>query len=362
MDGGWRSWEGHSRPHKYGRPPHAPGTWHSSVPQWEKKFCSTVCMVPWGKICAAKASLSAHKNVVDWDDSAALEAFQNAKARYWAEINRFPCDIPLPDPDIYIDKVDYEAVIDPKLVEDLEKRPPPPDVDTNTSVIWDSFIYANKPVPVTGWGDAEDANTAEHRSIHTTNWDAFLEKQTSSVKATGWGDADFNQPRNADTSNNHNSGWGDGAAQDYSRGGGGNYNSQNNGRDTSWGHSDNWNNEQGNYNSWNNERGTSWGHSDNWNNEQGRRNSRKRNGGNYGTRFPKSRQQMNYQANNYQTNNDNWKDCRERYMSDNHYEKTMHAGQPMAVRQWKSKHSCGPMNHKNPPESGGGWSWEKSIL
>lgn len=61
-----------------------------------------------------------HSNVFDWNDSAAEEAFQNAKKRYWAKINSFPCDISLPDPDTYIDQIDWNPYIDPELIKEVD--------------------------------------------------------------------------------------------------------------------------------------------------------------------------------------------------------------------------------------------------
>ena len=37
-----------------------------------------------------------------------------------AEVNGFPCDIPLPDPNIYIDDVDSNASVNPELYRDVE--------------------------------------------------------------------------------------------------------------------------------------------------------------------------------------------------------------------------------------------------
>ncbi|KAK9289436.1 hypothetical protein L1049_007591 [Liquidambar formosana] len=65
--------------------------------------------------------------VVKWNDSAGEEAFHNAKNRFWAKINGLPCDLPFPDPDIYIDEIDWNPNIDPELVLDLEREPIDPD-------------------------------------------------------------------------------------------------------------------------------------------------------------------------------------------------------------------------------------------
>lgn len=133
-----------------------PGPGHSSVPSWEMTFCASVCCVPWEKICAAKFSMPGYKTIADWDDLGALEAFNNAKARYWAEINGLPSDLPLPDPEMFIDKVDQNPYIDPELVVDLEKLPPPPrESNDYEDLSYETFLNATLPVVAQGWGDAE---------------------------------------------------------------------------------------------------------------------------------------------------------------------------------------------------------------
>ncbi|KAI6675943.1 hypothetical protein NL676_036739 [Syzygium grande] len=75
-----------------------------------------------GKIVYSKTLLNYHDNIFHWDDSAAEEAFQNAKKRFWAEINGLPCDISPPDPDIYMDEIKWNQAIDPELIKDLDKQ------------------------------------------------------------------------------------------------------------------------------------------------------------------------------------------------------------------------------------------------
>ncbi|ONK78452.1 uncharacterized protein A4U43_C02F18930 [Asparagus officinalis] len=144
----------------------------SGASLWEKKFCTSVCSIPWEKVCWAKFYLSSHKNILNWDDSAAFEAFQNSKSRYYADINGLPFEIPLPDPDQCIDEVDHNAVIDTKLIEDLESPHSLPEFDEKTEV-----IFENEVIPVTGWGKAVDGNTEEQ---HSVNWDKFVEKDGGS--------------------------------------------------------------------------------------------------------------------------------------------------------------------------------------
>ncbi|GMH18694.1 hypothetical protein Nepgr_020535 [Nepenthes gracilis] len=143
----------HQRQRSQNRRP--PLSWHSSVPLWEKKFCSLVGAVPWRKLLETKKCLYLYDGVVKWNDSAGEEAFWNAKKRFWAEINGIPCDIKLPDPDIYIDEIDWDAEIDPELLLDLEREPVLPEETEQAG----SIVFLGSPmdlaqsIPCTGWGD-----------------------------------------------------------------------------------------------------------------------------------------------------------------------------------------------------------------
>ncbi|KAJ0039135.1 hypothetical protein Pint_23853 [Pistacia integerrima] len=106
-------------PPEYEKDPSSSGYFEDGIPLWEKKFCSLIGSVPWQKVVHAKKFMYSN-NVLNWDDSAGKEAFHNAKNRFWAEINGFPCDISLPDPDIYVDEINWDPDIDPELIKDLE--------------------------------------------------------------------------------------------------------------------------------------------------------------------------------------------------------------------------------------------------
>ncbi|KAG8055093.1 hypothetical protein GUJ93_ZPchr0001g32063 [Zizania palustris] len=161
---------------KYRRPPRPHGG-NLSVPLWEKKFCTDACVIPWGKLCETKKLMSLYKNVVDWDDSAALEAFNDAKARFYAAYHGQTCDIPLPDPNMYIDVVNPDEYVDPELVADLEKaRCSLPKSDNPAPDGWDSFIFTDKPIIATGWGDGETNNTPGQQ--YSVNWDNHVEQPT----------------------------------------------------------------------------------------------------------------------------------------------------------------------------------------
>ncbi|XP_038972882.1 uncharacterized protein LOC103698726 [Phoenix dactylifera] len=101
-----------------------------------------------------------YDDIVKWNDSAGEEAFRNAKARYWAEINGLHCNLPLPDPDMHIDMVSDDAYIDPQLVEDLEdvyKQP------SGASSPGGSSSVADKPILATGWFQSKDPGLHECR-------------------------------------------------------------------------------------------------------------------------------------------------------------------------------------------------------
>ncbi|KAI5410662.1 uncharacterized protein LOC127085697 [Lathyrus oleraceus] len=93
---------------------------HDGIPLWEKKYCTLSGCVAWQKIVDSKELIYCHQNVLDWKDSGAEEAFQNAKKRYWAKIKNLPCDISLPDLDAYIEHVDWNPCIDPELIKEID--------------------------------------------------------------------------------------------------------------------------------------------------------------------------------------------------------------------------------------------------
>ncbi|TKY62658.1 hypothetical protein E2542_SST12516 [Spatholobus suberectus] len=160
----WRKQQGDShhqvgpwRSSSYSRKPPL-DNWHSTVPAWEKKFCSSIGSVPWRKLVESKKYMHLFENVVNWDDSAGKEAFDNAKMRYWAEINGIPCNVSLPDPNMYIDNVDWNAIVDPELILDLEREVKFPSEEQRNDevVLIGGTLYLNQqPFSCTGWGDDE---------------------------------------------------------------------------------------------------------------------------------------------------------------------------------------------------------------
>lgn len=146
------------------------------MPRWEKMFCTLVGSVPWGKLVETKKYLNLHDNVMNWDDSAGKEAFDNAKKRFWAAINGLPCDIPLPDPDIYIDDVDWDSSVDPGLLLDLERDatvPSEEEKDAGEVVILGTSLLLYQSFSGPGWGESEagtgwgesEADTPKHTEL-----------------------------------------------------------------------------------------------------------------------------------------------------------------------------------------------------
>ncbi|KAG0475150.1 hypothetical protein HPP92_014836 [Vanilla planifolia] len=172
------------------------GASYSTAPSWEKTFCISVCKVPWWKIRDAKRVMSMYKNVAEWDDSAGREAFENAKARYWAKINSLPCDLPLPDSNMYVDSVDFNFVIDREMEEEIDRCGR--DRDEGIAFIKLMVPLGHEPLPATSWVEAEHS---------FSNWDRYVEKP---FVTSGWEEARDIAPANVESGNAWGSavGWG----------------------------------------------------------------------------------------------------------------------------------------------------------
>lgn len=161
------------------------------VPLWEREFCSYVGGISWPRFCENKYFSYIYKEIDQWDDSAAFENFQKAKSRFWSHYHGQPSDIPLPDPDLYIEKVDHRCEVDPELVADLEKVGLPFEADNESAIAankksqnqsgnWD--IYVEKPAEVNKW--------EEDNSRSNTGWGVNPDPLNGWNKiSSGWGDA-----------------------------------------------------------------------------------------------------------------------------------------------------------------------------
>lgn len=176
------------------------GSWRPTVPSWEKEFCSSVGLVSWTKLLEAKRFMHLHNNIVKWNDSAGEEAFSNAKMRFYAKINRLPCDISLPDPNKYIDEIDWDSAIDPSLLSDLEHEQSKDVEDGAGSVIFGSVLL-NQSFGCIGWGDAEEAFEV------SKNFCPVPEFGNSYLNADGTKNSWYNYPPHRNNPNKAN-GWG----------------------------------------------------------------------------------------------------------------------------------------------------------
>ncbi|XP_020533891.1 pentatricopeptide repeat-containing protein At4g20740 [Jatropha curcas] len=202
-------------------PPHS-GFVEDGVPSWEKRFCDLVGSVPWQKIVNCKKFMYCHSSVINWNDSAGEEAFQKAKGRFWAEINGLRWEISLPDPDMYVDDINWDPNIDPDLIKDLEQAFFAPEEGKQDKIELESEKTGNfMSVPSEGWSRSPN----EVRSSWACN------KNTESGvamkdKAQSWSQQHVgtNSPSNLNNDDNpweHFSAQENEAAKTNTRGGGG---------------------------------------------------------------------------------------------------------------------------------------------
>lgn len=142
----------------------------------------------WETLLHMKKFMHLYSNVIEWNDSAGEEAFRNAKKRYWAEKNGFSCDIPLPDPDLYIDEIDWNAEIDPQLSPDLESDPviPNAEEDYDPVIIFGDSLVPDQALTPTGWGDDEE-NLEVPATRSSANYDDPWANSLNNWAGAAWG-------------------------------------------------------------------------------------------------------------------------------------------------------------------------------
>ncbi|CAA0829850.1 Unknown protein [Striga hermonthica] len=131
-----------------------------------------------------KKCMHFYENVIKWDDSAGEEAFHHAKTRYWARINGLCCDSPLPDPNLYIDKIDWNSKIAPEDCPDPESPQPvysPITGCTEPVVIFGDSFATNHGLSLAGWGD--EAENFENSGNHNNKCHVSYEGQNWNL---GW--------------------------------------------------------------------------------------------------------------------------------------------------------------------------------
>ncbi|KAK8307404.1 hypothetical protein V6Z11_D03G192300 [Gossypium hirsutum] len=123
-----------------------------TITAWEKNFCIKVGAMPWKRFVESKNNLFKTDKVFEWDDSAGLKAFQEAKQRFWEYYYRFPYTNKLPSnaADMYIDDIDWNSKIDPKLLLEIKSISDDEEEEEEVKRI-DSFLIPLEQIRATGW-------------------------------------------------------------------------------------------------------------------------------------------------------------------------------------------------------------------
>ncbi|TYG77547.1 hypothetical protein ES288_D03G203500v1 [Gossypium darwinii] len=108
--------------------------------------------MPWKRFVESKNNLFKIDKVFEWDDSAGLKAFQEAKQRFWEYYHRFPFTNKLPSnaADMYIDDIDWNSKIDPKLFLEIKSISDDEEEEEEVKRI-DSFSIPLEQIKATGW-------------------------------------------------------------------------------------------------------------------------------------------------------------------------------------------------------------------
>ncbi|KAK3039632.1 hypothetical protein RJ639_027223 [Escallonia herrerae] len=370
------------------------GSWQPTVPLWEKKFCTSVGSVPWRRIVEIKRFMHLYENVAKWNDSAGEEAFHNAKKRFYAKINGLSCDITLPDPDMYIDEIDWDSKTDPELLLDLESESVPQNTEEKDEsvVLFGNSLLLDKGFSGPGWGDNEEELKRVTNSSSENNgcsWDRYCQTN-GAVKANGWGDIGYSSGGwNENNAAMGNVGWGDGwnTSSDWNQNENNNYGSNSY---SGWNQYEN-NNYGANGDGWNNnvpgwdryEINNHGAKQDGWNNNFvglnsdeynhcGSGDARQRiNDGDWGTWYVNdgNREGTGRYMSRYKTSRFGGDDYQRNYSgsrSGNGRKRVSFVSQqPMTdnvptSRQWNMMNSCAPVTH-HPSGKPQGWGWDKPV-
>ncbi|KAL8225419.1 hypothetical protein R6Q57_017976 [Mikania cordata] len=148
--------------------------WHHNVPYWEKKFVSSVGSISWKKFLEAKEFTHLYDNIMKWNDFAGEEAFYIAKDRFYAEFHGLPYDVDLHNPDLYIDKIDWNAQMDYNLMQDLDSETVAHDDSSHHDpvVIFEDVLPdPYKDYSPYGWGISDDMK----KDQSGINWDDYID-------------------------------------------------------------------------------------------------------------------------------------------------------------------------------------------
>ncbi|XP_038999121.1 uncharacterized protein LOC120124533 [Hibiscus syriacus] len=129
-------------------------SFYKPLPEWEKKFCMEVGALSWRRFVAAKKNLHESDKVFEWDDSAGLKAFQEAKQRFWEGYHGHPCKtrLPIRAEDMYIDEnIDWNPKIDAKLFSEHKSLSDDEDDEKGEAEEIKWFSIPLEEIKPTGW-------------------------------------------------------------------------------------------------------------------------------------------------------------------------------------------------------------------
>ncbi|KAL9367872.1 hypothetical protein Peur_039071 [Populus x canadensis] len=132
----------------------------SSVPGWEKEFCSEIGGIQWTRLLEAKKYMSETNKIMQWDDSEGKECFYKAKYRF-CSLNyghASYCSISLPDPNKYIDEIDWDSEFDNQLLMEMEeaRKPVTRCKEESSFVVNNPWMLPVEHIKPTGWDVCED--------------------------------------------------------------------------------------------------------------------------------------------------------------------------------------------------------------
>ncbi|KAL8252822.1 hypothetical protein R6Q59_036515 [Mikania micrantha] len=149
--------------------------WQQKIPYWEKRFVSSVGSLSWKKFLKTKEFTHLYDNIIKWDDSAAEAAFKIAKDQFYAKFHDLPSDVEPHNPDLYIDKIDWNTQVDHRLMQDLESEsinPDAADLHDPVVIFGDVLPDPYKNFSPYGWGDGDDTIREDPNGI---NWDDYID-------------------------------------------------------------------------------------------------------------------------------------------------------------------------------------------
>nr|XP_011470754.1 PREDICTED: uncharacterized protein LOC105353375 [Fragaria vesca subsp. vesca] len=148
-----------------------------SLPFWDQKFCWTVGNAPWGKLLETKKNMHLYKNIVQWNDSVAQDAFTDAKNRFLDKVDGLPCYIALPDSDAYIDEIDWSnsrTSINPEPVSDPSDESGEHSGDDNSSVDNEDDVDHKEAADIAGF-ENDAWNKLDHKMLQELMMGLMLE-------------------------------------------------------------------------------------------------------------------------------------------------------------------------------------------